>query len=143
MTIDRDRWWAVGFGRDGPTVERFMIGAGATFVLLLLVANVFDAGQLETVSRFQYTQGLVVVAVVGASMAHAYTNDGFVISIALAYVLLQGVVLGGYQSIATFGGRPPGPSLLAMLPLSFAVVLGGIGFVLGAGGRRLMHRIRS
>lgn len=139
MSDDRTGWRAVLFGRRRRTVEQFLYGASVVFLTLVLVATILGPGHLAAFHRFRYAQGLLAVLVLGVSAAHAYTNDGLIVGIGLAYVLLVGFVIGGYQQVATFGGRPPGPYLLAVLPLSFAIVLGGAGFGLGAAARRLTN----
>lgn len=137
MPPDRTGVAALFFGRTRRTTERFVAIVTLCFFALTGLAVSLSEPQVHAINEFRYWQGFVVVVVVGVSAIHAFRNDGLLVGVGLAYVLLEGLILGGFIPVATLDGSPPGPYLLAALPLGFAIVLGTGGFLLGAVGRRI------
>jgi len=134
---------AILLGRQRDAARRHLSIAAFAFVIVVVLGTTLPESVVQTVSSFRYWQGIVAVTAVGVSAFHAYRNDGLLVCIGLAFVLLAALVTGGFLGIATFGGRSPGAYLLVGLPLAFAVALGTTGFLLGAGWRRLENRTRG
>jgi hypothetical protein len=81
--------------------------------------------------------GIVAVAMLAVAAGAAYVNDGLFVSIALA----SGIGVGFYAPAILFELRNPGEATLWVLVVgSFtSVVLGAVGFAIGAGGRRVLE----
>lgn len=136
---DRTGIGALLLGRRRDTTARHLSIVAFAFAVIVVLGTTMPDSTVEAVASFRYWQGFVALAVVGVSVRHAYRNDGLLVCIGLAFVFLVALVAGGFLGIATFGGRPPSVALLIGLPLGFAIVLGAVGFLLGAGGRRLFE----
>ncbi|MFB6108679.1 MAG: hypothetical protein ABEJ82_07545 [Haloplanus sp.] len=124
-------------GRDPRLSMRLTGVAGAAFLLTAL-------GHLppRLVGGLSTPFGLSVPLLVGASVVlaavGAYLNDGLLVSVALA----GGPSLGFYLPLALFDLVYPNETVVWALGTGsgFAVVLGTVGFVVGAGARRLAVR---
>jgi hypothetical protein len=127
------------FGRDPRLSIRLLSVAGALFLVTFL---------LHTPSLFTRTApfafGFMLPLLWAVSLAPAavgaYANDGLFVSVALA----SGPSLGFYLPLALFDLAYPSETLLWGLGsgVGYGVVLGVLGFVAGAGGRRLVDRVR-
>lgn len=135
--------WAVLFGQSRRTTDRFLLGAGCVFLLALGVHWLgLDSSALPlSIGDRQLLAAAVIVVVSGAS---AYLNDGLLTSVVLAYLLL---VAGSVAGVVPVGVADSDWSsvvyVLLVLPLAFAVVLGGGGGLVGALIRRAVGDSRS
>ncbi|WP_332897808.1 hypothetical protein [Haladaptatus sp. CMSO5] len=143
MGQDRFGTWAILFGRNRQTADRFVFAAGLAFLGLLGLSQSLTGNQFDQLLSFQYRQGLIVLVGIGVSATHAYRNDGFITSIAISYILLLGLVLSGFVRTGFMDSGDSMTYVLAVLPLGFAVALGGLGFLIGVGGHRLERRVHG
>ncbi|MWG35774.1 hypothetical protein [Halomarina oriensis] len=145
MTRTRNEPWAWLFGRDRRVTDRFLLVVGAVYLAVVLSSHGLGSAPTEPFRSWRYSQGVVVAAVVSVSGLHGYLNDGLVTGVALAYVLLVGVGAAGLVRVGVSpeSGANAYVYVLLVLPFAFAAVLGTAGFVVGAGGRRLLRRGRE
>ncbi|MFB6154606.1 MAG: hypothetical protein ABEJ22_01845 [Haloferacaceae archaeon] len=128
------------FGRDPRRSVRLLSVAGVLF----LVTFVLHTPSLLSRSPpfpFGFMLPLLWLASFVPAAAGAYGNDGLFVSVALA----AGPSLGFYLPLALFDLAYPSETLLWGLGsgVGYGVVLGVLGFVVGAGVRRLVDRARS
>ena len=130
----RDAVDALLFGENAVLSTRLVrAAAGLFFVALFAHLPVRYAGGL-TMSD-SVVVGAVAVAMLAVAAGAAYVNDGLFVSIALA----SGIGVGFYAPAIVFELRNPGEATLWVLAVgSFtSVVLGALGFAVGAGATRL------
>lgn len=130
----RDAVDALLFGENAVLSTRLVRAAAGLFFLALFAhLPVRYAGSL-TMSD-SVVVGAVAVAMLAVAAGAAYVNDGLFVSIALA----SGIGVGFYAPAIVFELRNPGEATLWVLAVgSFtSVVLGTLGFAVGAGAKRL------
>jgi hypothetical protein len=123
-------------GRDLVRSAKHSTGAGVLFliVFVLRVPTVF--GPLPPVAE-RHT-AVVLFAGFALAAATAYLNDGLLVSVVAAAAL----TLGFYLPYVFGQLRPNRTALVAIgLGVGYALLLGALGFLLGAGGRRLRARL--
>ncbi|PSP97374.1 hypothetical protein BRC94_10485 [Halobacteriales archaeon QS_5_70_17] len=134
------RSWAIG--RERSVTDRFVGGVAIVYLVVILTMGWLGVGE----AWLPFTGlgwALTTVAVVGLSAAYAYLNDGLLVSVGLAYVLLVAVVAAGVVPLTvTRSGWDPIAGTLLVEQLGVAVVLGLGGGLLGATSRRVRERIR-
>jgi DNA-binding transcriptional ArsR family regulator len=132
-------------GRDRERSRRVALGAAVTAVVLAVVwAGVvaFDVS-VPGIGPFGPAP-LLGVALVGAATVQAYDNDGLLVSWLVAFAPMAGLALG----VLGAGLAHEGPEVVAGA-IGYAVIVGGVaglafgtgGFLLGAGGRRLVSLV--
>lgn len=122
------------FGENAVlSTQLVRVAAGLFFVALFAHLPVRYLGGL-TMSDSAVV-GVVAVAMLAVAAGAAYVNDGLFVSIALA----SGIGVGFYAPAIVFELRNPGEATLWVLAVgSFtSVVLGAVGFAVGAGAKRL------
>jgi hypothetical protein len=130
------------FGRNRSRSRRYLaVGLGlflATLGLMGLVGGLTRLGLSIPVSGF-WLLWTVAFVTVGPPAVQAYRNDGLLVSVALGLP----VPLAFYLVLTTFDLVYPSEDLLWGIgtALSFGVPAGLLGFVLGAGARRLRDRL--
>jgi hypothetical protein len=127
-------------GRDPRRSVRLLAVAGALFlVTFLLHLPPRLVGPLSTPVGL-FLPGLVAAAVVAAAVG-AYLNDGLLVSVALA----GGISYGFYFPLVLFDLTYPSETVLWALGVGggFALALGTVGFVVGAGVRRVVGRVTA
>lgn len=140
MVLPRDR--PLLFGRHRSRSRRFLaVGLGvflATLGLIGIVGGLTRLGLSIPVSGF-WLLWTVTFVTVGLPAAQAYRNDGLLVSVLLGLP----VPLAFYLVLAAFDLVYPSEDLLWGIgtALSFGVPAGLLGFVLGAGARRLRDRL--
>jgi hypothetical protein len=142
MVLPSDR--PLLFGRTRPRSRRCLAaGLGvflATLALMGLVGGLTRAGLSIPVSGF-WLVWTVAFVTVGLPAVQAYRNDGLLISVVLGLP----VPLAFYLVLAGFDLVYPSETLLWGIgtALSFGVPAGLLGFLLGAGARRLRDRLSA
>jgi hypothetical protein len=127
-------------GRDPQRSVRLLAVAGALFVATFVVHV-----PPQYVGPLSVPVGLSLPVLVGTAVvvaaAGAYLNDGLLVCIALA----GGVSYGFYFPLVLFELAYPSETVLWALGVGggFAVVLGGVGFAVGAAGRRVLARVTA
>ena len=130
------------FGRSRARSRRFLAAGLGLFVgtlgLMGLVGILTRIGLSIPVSGF-WLLWTVAFVTVGLPAAQAYRNDGLLVSVVLGLP----VPLAFYLVLTVFDLVYPSESLLwgVGTALSFGVPAGLLGFVLGAGARRLRERL--
>jgi hypothetical protein len=122
------------FGENAVlSTQLVRVAAGLFFVALFAHLPVRYLGGL-TMSDSAVV-GVVAVAMLAVAAGAAYVNDGLFVSIALA----SGIGVGFYAPAIVFELRNPGEATLWVLAVgSFtSVVLGAVGFAVGAAAKRL------
>lgn len=134
-------------GRDEQAAERFLLLAVGvstiTFWAVTLVESVGLAipGIVEVLFTPAYLLGTVLLAGL-----HAYRNDGFLVTLVGAFIVLLGyAVFIGMTYVLCLGasGCPTLPEKLffgVFLAAGATVPIGVTAFTVGAGGRRLQER---
>lgn len=124
-------------GRDQVRSAKHSGLAGALFLLVFALRVPVVFGPLPPVAE-RHTS-LVLVVALALAAATAYLNDGLLVSVVASAALTVGFYLP-----YVFGQlRPHRTALLAIgLGVGYALLLGPLGFLVGAGGRRLVARIR-
>jgi len=134
------RSWAIG--RERSVTDRFVGGVAIVYLVVILTMGWLGVGE-AWLPLTGLGWALTTVAVVGLSAAYAYLNDGLLVSVGLAYVLLVAVVAAGVVPLTvTRSGWDPIAGTLLVEQLGVAVVLGLGGGLLGATSRRVRERIR-
>ncbi|MFB6093302.1 MAG: hypothetical protein ABEK02_09865 [Haloquadratum sp.] len=130
---------ALLLGRDPARAVRLSAVAGTLFVVVFALHL-----PPRLVGGLSLPFGLLLplffaVAVVAAAVG-AYLNDGYLVALALA----SGPSLGFYLPLGLFELTYPSSTVLEGLTsgVVFTLVAGTIGFVVGAGARRLAARLR-
>ena len=140
MTRSDDRPFL--FGRDRSRSRRYLVaGLGAflaTLGLMGLVGGVTRLGYSVPVSGFWLLWTAAFVAV-GLPAVQAYRNGGLLVSVVLGLP----VPLAFYLVLTGFDLVYPSESLLwgVGTALSFGIPAGLLGYLLGAGARRLLDRL--
>lgn len=123
------------FGRDPERSTRLLLTAAALFVVSFLVHL-----PLRLLAPAAVTGRTTIAAVLGimfvVALAGAYANDGVLVSVALA----AGVGIGFYAPVVLFDLASLRDATLWVLAVGTVtgVVTGVLGFLAGAGGRRLL-----
>jgi len=133
-----------------PRAERLLLGPDpVTAVRLSAVAGVLFVVTVvlhlppRLVGGLSFPFGLLLPLLVGiafvAAAVGAYLNDGLLVCLALA----GGPSFGFYLPLGLFELTYPSATMLTALALgaTFSVAVGTAGFVVGAGGRRLIERL--
>jgi hypothetical protein len=137
------RFQFILIGTDSTTTVRFAGAAGGLFVLASIVNLLWTLLIPNSeLSRHLGAIGIwaAVVALVGLTTAHAYTNGGLVIYWGLAV----GPLLLGTLTVTSIGVFSE-PSLLELIRLAlggallYGLPLGTIGFLLGMVARSLLQ----
>jgi hypothetical protein len=140
MVLPSDR--PLLFGRSRSRSRRYLAGGLGVFLATLglmgLVGGLTRLGLSIPVSGF-WLLWTVAFVTVGPPAIQAYRNDGLLVSVALGLP----VPLAFYLVLTTFDLVYPSETLLwgVGTALSFGVPAGLLGFVLGAGARRLRDRL--
>ena len=124
-------------GRDPEqSVRLTAVAAGLFLVVFFLHLPPRLVGSLS-VPFGLFLPALVAICVLVAAVG-AFLNDGLLVSVALA----SGPSLGFYLPLALFSLTTPQNTVAESLAFGtiFAVVCGAVGFVVGAGVRRLARR---
>ncbi|MFA1610872.1 hypothetical protein [Halobellus rubicundus] len=133
-----------------PRAERLLLGPDpATAVRLSAVAGVLFVVTFvvhlppRLVGGLSFPFGLLLPLLVGvafvAAAVGAYRNDGLFVCLALA----GGPSFGFYLPLGLFDLTYPSATMLNALAIgvTLSVVVGTAGFVVGAGGRRLVEQV--
>ncbi|MFB6123543.1 MAG: hypothetical protein ABEJ78_08800 [Haloferacaceae archaeon] len=127
-------------GRDPRLAVKLSSVAGVVFLLIALVhLPPRLVGSLST--PFGLFLPALFALMFALSIAGGYLNDGLLVCVALA----GGPSLGFYLPLAIFDLAYPSETVLWALATGtgYAVVFGAAGFLVGAGGRRLVGRVRA
>ena len=131
----RDRADRLLFGRDVLLSTKLVQLAGALFVVSLFVHFVVRSLPVLSLTGQVVTTALFLSMFLVAAGA-AYRNDGALVSVALA----SGIGIGFYAPAIVFNLGNPGEVTLWVLAVGTisSVLVGGVGFVAGAGVRRVL-----
>lgn len=128
------------FGRD-PTLSRRFLGVAVAMGVLVVVA--YELVLSETLGGVVFLPGPLAVAMVVPAAYHAYRNDGLLVCLALG--ALPGKGFDVFHYVLGIGYRPLGERLVLALQsqwfLVAGLVLGALGFALGAGARRAVRTL--
>lgn len=123
------------FGRNLALSTQLIQVAGGLFVLALFAH--LPARYVSAVSLTgQGVTAAVFLSMFLVAASAAYLNDGALVSVALA----AGIGIGFYAPAIAFHFRNPGDVTLWVLAVGTisSVGVGAVGFLVGAGGRRLL-----
>jgi hypothetical protein len=132
----RDRADRLLFGRDVLLSTKLVQLAGVLFVVSLFAHFLVRSLPVVSSTGSMVTAGLFLSMFLVATGA-AYRNDGVLVSVALA----AGIGLGFYLPAIAFNLADPGEVTLWVLAVGTisSVLVGVVGFVVGAGGRRVIE----
>lgn len=124
------------FGRDTLLSAQLVWVAGALFVVSLFAHLPVRYLPFVSLTGPGVTTAVFLAMFLVAAGA-AYLNDGLLVSIALA----SGIGIGFYAPAIVFHLQDPGEVTLWVLAVGTisSVLVGAVGFVVGAGGRRLLR----
>lgn len=122
-------------GRDQVRSAKHSGLAGALFLVVFALRLPVVFGPVPpVVERYE---SLVLVVAFALAAVTAYLNDGLLVSVVASAALTVGFYLP-----YVFSQLSPHPTALVAIGLGvgYALVLGTLGFLVGAGGRRILAR---
>lgn len=129
---------SVLLGRSRERAKRYVVLAGAIFLGTLGLMGLVRVSSMQGIAvpiSGAWLLWFVAIVVIGVPAVHAYRNDGLVVSLVLGLP----VPLAFYLVLTAFDLVYPSEDVLwgIWAALQFGVPAGLLGYLVGAGGRRL------